>query len=738
MATPDTSETLHFKDYWRIIRSHIGIILILFIICVGTGFVVTEYFLPKQYGGTAQIRILKDEQKVKVFDPSNTAYYDPVFFESEKETMESKQILYPVIERLDMVKTWSQRYLHGEGNLREDEVYLLLLKKHLHIDPKRGSNIVEVTAITEDPQEAPKIANEIAREYISARTSYEDKNTQAGLQTVADQVKQQEETFRKANQKVEDLRRELGVTVIGGSTGSQNEMQLADQELQRKQQMLDEQHNDTEARRVRLDSLKTLSDLQLIDALPALGLDDQNVRELRQQQLQAQANLESLLNSGLGPDHPRVQALQASLNKLDQQVKDIAAAKRTALQIDLQVSQQKLTDIQKDVDTLRDKVRVDRSEKMAPYQDAIKDAETQKLILDQLNIRYKQESVDKKVTGDPAIIISEAEPDIHPVKPILALNLALAGIAGLMLGLGIAFFIEHLDTSIKTLPEIEKHLGVPVLTVVPRGVKPLNKVPPDSPYAESYRILRARIDLQAGNNQGNAITVLSGGPGEGKSTTLFNLGFVCAQSGQTVVIVDADLRRPSLHRILGLELAPGLSDYLERGGAISDYLLATSIPNLHVILAGTHSVEMKTRFNNQSLRHALDELKAMYQVVLVDSPPALGVSDASVISHEVDKTVLVVQHRRYPREVSLRAKRSIEEVQGNLVGVVLNAVSLSSDEGYYYYGAYADYYNKPQRPQKGGKRADKATLPTRPGDASSGGNGHPAANGGLSGQSDDF
>jgi len=721
MATIETSESLHLKDYWQVIRARSGIILTLIVITLCTGYVVTTYLMTKQYSGVVQLRIWRQEKDLDVFRSENGPYFDPVFFESEKETLLSQLILYPVIDKLGLRKTWTERF-HAPTELKEAAVYGIL-KRRLKIDPRRGSNVLEITAFSEDVDEAAQIANEVTAQYISVRTDYENQKSNRGLKSLTEQIDEQKVNVIAAKKAVEEIRIRDKIDVAAG--GSET-TQLIDQELQRKQQMLDEARSDATARRVRYESLKDLNTEQLVDTLPALGLEDVNVTQLREQQLQAESNLENLLKSGFGPDHPRVQSLQATLNKLGEQLKELADAKKMALKIDLNVSQEKMSLLQKDVDTLREQVRSSRSEKMTPYLEAIKEAERQQELLTQLTVRYKQESVDIGVKGEPAQVISQAEPKAVPVRPILWLNMALAGVAGAVLGLGVAFFIEYLDTSVKTLNDVEKTLGVPVLTIVPRGTKPLNQEEADSPHAESYRILRARIDLQAGGNAGNAITVLSGGPGEGKSTTIFNLGFVCAQLGQPTIIVDADLRRPSQHTILGLPATPGLSNYLEEGGALTDYIIATPTPNLHMILAGTRNTDAKNRFNTQSLRRIIQELKQMYQVVLIDSPPlmivpmakssvmmALGVSDASVIAHEVDKTLLVIQHRRYSRDVSLRAKRAIEEVQGNMVGVVLNNVALNNSEGYYYYTAYAEYYDKDEAANnkaaraKGGKGKDK-------------------------------
>ncbi len=705
MAVSETIDLPHFNDYWRVVRARFGIILTLFTITFATGYFVSAFVLQKQYGGTVDIRVFKQDKDVQVFSQADRNAFDPVFFESERATIESKEILYPVIKKLNLTDKWSQRYLHGERLLREDEVYLILLKGHLKIDPQRGSNIVQITGMSEEMDEAPVLANTVAETYINVRTKNEQDRINRGLNNVADQIQDQKNIVEAAKKKVDELRLQLGLDITPGSGG---DSQLLDQELEAKQKQLDDARQDAVARRVRYSQLKDLSTEDLIDTLPALGLNDPTIDQLRQQELQGTSNLQTLLKGGFGEDHPRVQSLRASIAKVQEQLKALAEGKRRALLIDLNVSEEKLKDLQTGVDTLRNQLRQEKSDKMAPFQEAVKERDRQQYILDQYEIRYKQENLDQQSPSQPATIISHASASPNPIRPILWLNITLSGVAGLVLGLSVAFFLEYLDTSVKSLNDVEKTLGVPVLGIIPRGVQALNREPKDTPHAESYRILRARIDLQAHSGPGNTLTMLSGGPGEGKSTTLFNLGYVCAEAGQSVIIVDADLRRPSQHTLFDIAVGPGLSDHLTQNVPIGGLVKETNIPNLHVITAGEESHDAISRFDNQTLRAIITELKERYQVILIDSPPALGVSDASVIAHEVDKVIMVIQHRRYPREISIRTKKAIEEVQGNLIGVALNSVATSSEEGYYYYGAYADYYSakgkKKRRKKQGGHR----------------------------------
>ncbi|HEY8967343.1 MAG TPA: hypothetical protein VIM58_12910, partial [Candidatus Methylacidiphilales bacterium] len=446
MAAPETIDLPHFNDYWRVVRARFGIILTLFILTFATGYFVSAFVLTKKYGGTTDIRIFKQDKDAQLFNPADRNAFDPVFFESERATIESKEILFPVIKKLNLVEKWSQRYLHGERLLREDEVFGILLGAHLKVEPQRGSNIVQIIGISEDMDEAPLLANTIADTYINVRTQKEKDRINRGLGNVADQIQQQKNIVEEAKKKVEVLRGQLGIDVVSGLGNGTDNQQLRDQELEAKQKQLDDARQDAVARRVRYDQLKDLSTDDLIDTLPSLGLNDSNIDQIRQQELQGNANLQSLLKSGYGEDHPRVQSLRAAVTKAQEQLKALAEGKRRALLIDLNVAEEKLKLLQTDVDTLRESLRQEKSDKMAPFQEAVKERDRQQYILDQFQIRYGQENIDQQSSSQPAVVISPASPNPNPVRPILWLNITLSGIAGILIGLFVAFFIEYLDT----------------------------------------------------------------------------------------------------------------------------------------------------------------------------------------------------------------------------------------------------------------------------------------------------
>ena len=174
----------------------------------------------------------------------------------------------------------------------------------------------------------------------------------------------------------------------------------------------------------------------------------------------------------------------------------------------------------------------------------------------------------------------------QPVSPKVALNIVLGVIVGLIIGIGLAFFIEYLDTSVKTIDDVERALQAPVLGVIPQHVGNLLELGPDTPHAEAYRVLRTQVLFSRKDDRLKTISVLSGGAGEGKSTTLFNLATIFAQSGDRVLVIDSDLRRPSIHKLLKVENNEGLTTVLLKQKPLEEVIQHTKIPTLDFIPSG--------------------------------------------------------------------------------------------------------------------------------------------------------
>jgi capsular exopolysaccharide synthesis family protein len=256
----------------------------------------------------------------------------------------------------------------------------------------------------------------------------------------------------------------------------------------------------------------------------------------------------------------------------------------------------------------------------------------------------------------------------------------------------LAFFIEYLDTSVKTIDDVERALQAPVLGVMPQNVGFLIDEGVESQHAEAYRGLRTNLLFTRKDERLNSLAVVSAGAGEGKTTTVLNLATVFAHAGQKVVIVDSDLRRPMLNKLLKLGHSPGLTNYLLKQNSLEEVIQHTNIPTLDFIASGRLPSSSMNILDSKPMKDLIAELKQRYEFVFFDSPPIMGVSDAAVLASEVDMVIQVIQYRRYPQPMNIRAKQMIEKVGGTLAGIVLNNINMSQDESYYYYSG--DYYSR--------------------------------------------
>ena len=296
--------------------------------------------------------------------------------------------------------------------------------------------------------------------------------------------------------------------------------------------------------------------------------------------------------------------------------------------------------------------------------------------------------------------ISVVEPAVDtfvPVRPKVLLNTLLAGLAGLLVTLALAFIFEYFDDSIKAAEDLESATGLPALGAIMRikGATERERLAvdlhPKSPIAEAYRVLRTNITFALAGKQGNAILVTSANPSEGKTTTAANLAVVLAQAGSKVIAVDSDLRRPTLHKFFGLSNIVGLTSLLVSPAPVLDsYLQPSGIHGLRILSSGPLPPNPSELLGSKRMTTLIERLKQEADIVLFDSPPVLGMADATVLGSRVDGIVLVVNSGR----TGVRALNKARELLGKgtitILGAILNRVSMkSSGYGYIRYYTHA-------------------------------------------------
>lgn len=684
----DTGEIkLHFLDYWRVIRVRFPLIILVFLLVVITAAVVS-YFLPKTYTSMVTMQVRQSDTQIDVFGQRGLSL-DPRFLSTQFEIIQRKEILYPVIDSLNLLQKWGlsskeQAYFRLRGSVQMREI--------------RNTELIQIVVSSTDNREAMEIANRIAEEYERKRIVDSREWTTKSLNQLREEVEKQRKKVDELRAEMARIRVESGIQDL--NPDSQEDPLMAESQLMMQaEQTVAEARNRVESIRAKHEQVRQMTDDQIMRSLVQLDIEDSTVSQILPQYQEAASELARMLNSGLGRNHPTVKSLQAKKAVMEDQLAQQISVLRKTLETNFTIEQEALKNLMAQLDDRRAEQQASKS-KAATYYEAKNNYIQAKKLLEAAEVRLDTERMQIDLPQRPVSIWEYAEVSERPSGPNTPLNITLGIVVGLVFGVGLAFFIEYLDTSVKTMEDVETFLQMPVLAVIPKNISILKDEKPDCPDAEAYRILRTNIEFNRKTPDANAFTIVSGGTGEGKTTTLVNLAYTFAQGGYSTLIVDADLRRPAQHRMFGISNEVGLSTLLMGEADLEEVVRQTEYDNLFILPSGPLPTDAVGILNSQRMVDFMDDVKNRFDAIFFDSPPILGVSDASVLASAVDLTIVVVQHRRFPRAMLQRVKNAVLNVGGNLLGVVLNNVDTRHDQYYEYYTSYYNYYNRPRKGER--------------------------------------
>lgn len=705
--TDNSDAQLHFLDYWNVLRSRIWLILLTFLLVL-IGALVVSYLLPQKYYSKVIVEVKETTPALAVFGGPGFNFdgVDARFTQTQFEILQHKEVLYPVVRELNLQQKWSTDNAPVDVNVAYNKLrYMMELKE------MRNTNLIEIGMWSEDKEEAAELANSVADAYEDRRVAYYMQIKSGALRQLQEELDLQQDKVIEARRKYDILRQELSIDDIGSDANKEITDPAINTQMELTQ-TISVQEQKVSAIKRRLETLENW-DGDISSSLSYMGLADDIVSRTIPLYQDAVYSVTRMRNEGLGPKHPSMLALNANIaqyrDTINKQVQNLISSTR-ALIIN---EENTLNDLKLQKEKLSEDIRTQKVQSTA-YVRAKTDYNREEEILSAAKQRYTTEAMQTAIPFVPMIVHERAEPAAYATKPNRRLNILLGVLIGSVFSVFLAFFIEYLDTSVKTLEDVESALQIPVLAVIPKGVSVLSSQAADTPDAEAYRILRTNIEFNRRNAEDNAITIVSGGAGEGKSTTLFNLAYTFAQGGYNVLVVDADLRRPSQHYFFNVDNSLGLTDYLTSDLNLEDVIVRTSLENLSFLPSGHLPKDAVGILNSQRMSDLIQELKSHFDLVFFDSPPILGVSDAAVLASEVDLTIMVVQHRRFPKSMLQRVKQSVQNVGGTLLGVVLNNVDIKNDRSYDYYTAYYDYYYS-KKSTPGSKKATRPAETSKPG-----------------------
>ena len=552
------------------------------------------------------------------------------------------------------------------------------------VEPVRGSRLVRVSVVSADPAKAARLANAMAQGFMAMSMERKMESSVYARNFLEDQIKVTKARLEESERTLNAYARANSILTLDEKTSviNQSYTELSSALAKLEQERLKAEAQYTEMARNPLSSTQVL--------------DNKTVQTFKEQKAKLEA--EYLVNlSTYKPEFPKMLQTKAQINELDLRIKAEVASVLASVKAQFDAAKRQ-------EDQVRTRLQETRKEVLVSQDRGVdlnllkRELDTNRQIYDSLLQRLKEVSVTSGVATNNISVVDVAKAPLFPFKPDLMTNLAIGLAVGLMLGLGFVFVREHMDDSVKHADEVEAAFGVPLLGIIPQAKKArrdggpvamLAVVDPRGAFAEAYRSMRTALQFSTSEGAPKRLLVTSSVAGEGKSTTALALAINFAQLGRRVLLVDADMRHPSMHMLLGMGNDSGLSNYLSGDGSRESLIRACSVPNLQVMTAGPMPPSPVDLLMGPKLLRLLDKAEEMgFDQVVIDSPPILGIADALVLGNQLQNILFVVKAGATRRSAIRDALRRLRTAGLLPLGVALT----SAPNQHSAYDGYAGYY----------------------------------------------
>ncbi len=616
---------------------------------------------------------------------------DRQFFNTQLNVLHSREIAGRVVEKLKLKD-------QPAFAAAPDAVGLFL--STLSVEPIPETYVVEVKITHNDPKDAALWANTLADTYMDYSIEGQVEAAKRAYKWVNERLAETQTGMEQAQDRLLKSYQGQDLFVPEGSVSA----------ITTSITKLTEDHIQAQARRIELEAqLGEFQDARRrgrgIDAIPQVGRDEV-VTGINGQIQALQLDLLKLREK-YKEGHPEVQKLQAQVQQLRKDKDARIGAIEESLRAEYRQLQRKESELKAAIDAHKGRA-ADQSLKMTELESLKKQADSAAGLYTVLLQKLNETNIAASIQNNNVRLLDRAEPPSRPVWPRKR-QVSLVGLlGGLLLGAGFVLLRDALDNTLKDGDDVERHLHLELLAAIPRYGKD------DATLAtEAYQNLRTALLFSRRGEEGQVVLVTGTAPGEGKTTTLLNVAKLLAVSGESVVVVDCDLRRANLHLRLNVPREPGFTDFFVKHSDLASLAKPSRIQNLSVITAGALPPNPPGLLARAELQAAFRQLKRQYRWVLVDSPPVAAVTDALLLAQRADSTILVVQQNKVDRAMVKRSLAALRKVTPHVIGAVLNAVDMKT-KGYYgyaYYGAGRDQKDRRRTPDRRGPQGQAAPEP---------------------------
>lgn len=717
-AHEEEPNTIDLRDIYRVLRTRLKVIT--GTVATGLGLVIIFLLLATpQYTATTELIIdpRRNVQAVESAVPELSL--DNPTIESEVEIIKSSSVAHRVIKKLNLKR---DSELNSAGPLRtllktvsawigladadaetktsdaEEDARLNAITQRfgnkLNVQREGLTYVINVSFTSEDADKAARIANEVADAYLLDQLEAAYQSTQRANSWLNDRLADLRQKLEAAEKAVEIYRARNNLVGPADETPFDTQLKKLNEELvlakvQTKEKLAAvQQVQHIRESRGSLTSIDVVANSEVIQKLEA--------------EMAKIAQREAELKTRFTSQHPKVLNVQAERRDLRRQISTAASQIGKNIENEYEIAKRREQSIENSLKELKQKTSGARQSSIR-LRELEREAEANRTIYQSFLSRFKETDAGKSWDTTQSRIITRAVPPGASSFPKKSMTLALAFVAFSIFGCGLAFLLEHLDNSLKTGEQVEDILHIAHLGSIPKldstalkdqGQKiPVDRyvvMKPLSAFAESIRALKVGVQLSNIDTPPKVILVTSSMPSEGKSTISMSLAQHSAQAGSRTILIDADLRNPSLTRRVVQEPGPGLIDLLAHNVSLEQALIRdkTGFDMLQTSNVSQNSAEI---LGSQSMKQLVNQLRQIYDFIIIDTSPIVPVIDARMLVNDVDAVVIVAEWDKTPRDIVRGAIRSLDITSGHLAGLVLNKVDMKRMATYGKYG-YGGYY----------------------------------------------
>jgi succinoglycan biosynthesis transport protein ExoP len=649
---------------------------------------------PKKYAATTAIQVEQSETKViniQSVTPEDASTAE--LLKTIEQNFMSKDLLLRVVKSSGLSN--DPRFLPtGMKGPANDDLLLGLMTQAVSVKLRRGSRLIDITAQHTNPAVAQVIAQTIVKEYL--RQEFEQR---VGMSRMANEFLVDEANRLKG--KVETSERAVQEYREKHDAGSLEEKQNITVETLKE---INSRYTDARGTRMKLEaeyaqaeSLREgpVENLLAIPSVAASPLVAESKKMLADKQVEI-----ATMSHRYRSEHPKFIAAQSQLHELQTELDSRTRKAVTILQTQYAAGLSTEKSFQEAL-TAQQKEALELNRISIPYNTLMRDVASDQAMYEAVLKRLKETEVAKGLDTSNIRVVESARIPRSPVTPVVWQVLSMALLTGSVMGVGLVVLLHLLDSSMRTVDDAENALGISAWAAIPDNAKLKSDSHPlvlmeqsQTALAESFRTLRTSLTLRS-KEEARVLLFTSAVPAEGKSFCSANTAVAFAQLGLKTLLIDADLRRPSLARIFKQgPKSPGLSEHLDKGTPLGELLMSTAVPGLHLLTAGTQASNPAELLNHGKLANFFrNPLLQEYDRIVIDSAPINAVSDTLNIVEFAQSICLILRANKTPRRALLRAYQELVTAGGHTIGLVVNRLPKSRGAGYYYYysgGAYGN------------------------------------------------